>query len=123
MEQSIDTATKAVNQSIEDVKTSTLHLANQSLEHISILAEHPVIVATLPIVSSSIGSAVGEMIAGKDGKNAFAQSIGSSLGRVAGEQLTQSLKNKMGTKTVIKEEVLIKEDVSPSKRRRRNEVY
>ena len=119
IEKSIDTATKVVHQSIENVKTNTKQLVNQSIENATSLTEHPLFIASLPMVSATIGSAVGNMIAGEEGKKAIAQSIGSSLGRVAGEHMANSLKEKKIRTTSIKEEVSTDEADTPRKRRRR----
>ena len=119
VEKSIDKATKAVNQSVEILKTNTEQLYTQSIENVSILTEHPVFIASLPIVSATIGSAVGEMIAGQEGKKAFAQSIGSSLGRVTGEQMAKSLKDNKVKKSRIKEEASTEEEDTPRKLRRK----
>ena len=121
VEKSIDTATKAVHQSIQNVQTTTQELYNQSIENVTSLTEHPIFIASLPIVSATIGSAVGEMIAGQEGKKAFARSIGSSLGRVAGEQIALSLNDKKIKKSSIKEQTSTEEEVdTPRKLRRRN---
>ena len=90
--------------SIKNVKSNTRQLYNQSIEKISVISEHPLFIASLPMVSATIGSAVGGMIAGEEGKKAIAQSIGSSLGRVAGEQIAISLKDKKTKRSNIKEE-------------------
>ena len=119
IEKSIDTANKVVQQSIDNVKTTTKQLVNQSLENATIISEHPLFIASLPIVSASIGSAVGTMIAGEESKKAIAQSIGTSIGRVAGDQIAISLKNKREKKTSIKEEASTDEADTPRKRRRR----
>lgn len=117
MEQSIDNASKVVNKSIKDVKSNTRQLYNQSIENISVISEHPLFIASLPMVSATIGSAVGGMIAGEEGKKAIAQSIGSSLGRVAGEQIAISLKDKKTKRSNIKEE---ENEDTPRILRRRN---
>ena len=119
IEKSIETATKVVHHSIENVKTNTKQLVNQSIENATSLTEHPLFIASLPMVSATIGSAVGNMIAGEEGKKAIAQSIGTSLGRVAGDQIASSLKNKREKKATIKEEASTDEADTPQKRRRR----
>ena len=117
MDETITTASKMVNQSYENVKSNTEQLYQQSMENVTLVTEHPLFIASLPLVSSSIGSAVAGMIAGEEGKKAIAQSIGSSLGRVAGEHIALSLKDKKTKRSSIKEEETADED-TPSKRTR-----
>jgi len=116
-EQLFQQSMENVNQSYENVKSNTEQLFQQSMENVTLVTEHPLFIGSLPLVSASIGSAIAGMIAGEEGKKAIAQSIGSSLGRVAGEQIALSLKEKKTKRTSIKEEETADED-TPSKRTR-----